>query len=199
MALPQTRAESATSNPGESTDTVSPKRIMTYSVYIRYKSDPEKIPVHMESLKVLTAKYSGFMVSFRSASMEIKIPAGRYMEFYEAIKNLDEVEYRDIHALDITDNYRNTEIRLNNARKLRERLEELLKKAQTVDDTISIEKELARVTETIEIHEAAIARYNGQVDNTSFHISFSKKSRPGPVGWIFYGLYKGIKWLIVWD
>ncbi len=153
----------------------------------------------MEYLKVLTQKYSGFLVSFGSDSMEIKIPARRYMEFYEAIKNLDEVEHRDIRALDITENYGNTEIRLNNARKLRDRLEELLKKAQSVNDAISIETELARVTETIEIHEATIARYNGQVDNTSFHISFSKKSRPGPVGWIFYGLYKGIKWLIVWD
>jgi hypothetical protein len=30
-------------------------------------------------------------------------------------------------------------------------------------------------------------------------VRFEQPTRPGPVGWIFYALYYGVKWLFVWE
>jgi hypothetical protein len=30
-------------------------------------------------------------------------------------------------------------------------------------------------------------------------VDFERPVRPGPVGWVFYGLARGVKWLFVWD
>lgn len=174
-------------------------RLITYTVNITYNSIPEKIEAHLKNLKTKTENYKGYVYKSTSRSMAIKIPAKDYKSFYNEIILLDEIFSKSITATDITDNYYNTQIRLQNALKLKNRLQELLKKANNVKDAIEIERELNRVTESIEIHEATMRRYDSQVQFTTFYIYFEEKSRPGPLGWVFYGLYEGIKWLFIWD
>jgi len=36
-------------------------------------------------------------------------------------------------------------------------------------------------------------------DAPELRVDFEKPVRPGPVGWVFYGLAKGIKWLFIWE
>ncbi len=40
---------------------------------------------------------------------------------------------------------------------------------------------------------------NSRVGMSTINLTLETPTRPGPVGWIFYGLYKGVYWLFVWD
>lgn len=178
---------------------IAQNRLITYTVNITYESYPEKIEDHLKVLKQKSNTYKGYVSQSSLSSMTIKIPAKDYKSFYDDIILIDEVSSKSITSTDITDNYYNTQIRLQNAIKLKDRLQELLNKANNVKDAIEIERELSRVTEKIEIYEASMRRYGSQLKYTTFYIYFSEKSRPGPLGWVFYGLYKGVKWLFIWD
>jgi hypothetical protein len=68
-----------------------------------------------------------------------------------------------------------------------------------VNDILSIEKELERINTEIEILEGRIKYAELSVTYSSITVRFKEKAKPGPLGWIFYGFYRGIKWLFVWN
>ncbi len=68
-----------------------------------------------------------------------------------------------------------------------------------MDEAGKVEKELERVTAEYESLKARLESLEGQVALATVHLEFRRPVRPGPVGWVFYGLGKGLKWLFVWD
>ncbi|MDR2693406.1 MAG: DUF4349 domain-containing protein, partial [Chitinispirillales bacterium] len=88
---------------------------------------------------------------------------------------------------------------LNNFKAVRDRYLALLEKAEAVDEILSIEKELERVNLEIEKLEGRIKYAEQSVSYSIITVYFRERTKPGPVGWVFYGLYYGIKWLFVWD
>jgi hypothetical protein len=64
---------------------------------------------------------------------------------------------------------------------------------------LSIEKELERINLEIERLEGRMQLAEFNVSYSNITIRFREKARPGPVGWVFYGLFRGIKWLFVWN
>jgi hypothetical protein len=44
-----------------------------------------------------------------------------------------------------------------------------------------------------------LALLESQVSLATIHLTLEKPTRPGPLGWVFYGAYRGVKWLFVWD
>jgi hypothetical protein len=89
--------------------------------------------------------------SVRSATLELRIPAGRFDEVVAGLAPLGEVDYVNISAEDVTEQYVDLEARAANARRLEGRLADLLaSRTGKLDDVLAVERELARVREEIE-------------------------------------------------
>jgi TolA-binding protein len=88
-------------------------------------------------------------------------------------------------------------MRVENAQKARKRYLELLEQATKVSDILAIEKELERLNGKIERLQGQINSFDKQVQYSSISIYFTEKVKPGPVGYIFVGLYKAVKFLFV--
>ena len=101
-------------------------------------------------------------------------------------------------AVDVTDDFYDLQVRLENARLEQSKLKELYAKAVSVDEMLKVEKELARVTTDLEVLEGRMRLMENQTSYATISVHVSKRVRPGPVGWVFFGLYKGVKWLLVW-
>jgi hypothetical protein len=55
-----------------------------------------------------------------------------------------------VNVRDVTEQFADLEIRLKNAEAVRERLQALLAKAAKIEDALAVERELERITQTIE-------------------------------------------------
>jgi predicted nuclease with TOPRIM domain len=99
----------------------------------------------------------------------------------------------------VTEAHQDLKVRLANLERVRERYLELLQRAVTVEDTLRVEKELERVTAEYESLKARLESLDNQVTLATVSLEFRRPVRPGPVGWVFYGLGKAVKWLFVWD
>lgn len=141
----------------------------------------------------------GFITRASDNSISARIPAVNLDGFLNQIKPLGKVENESKTGVDITDQYRDNVIRLENLKNLRTRYLALLEKANTVADILSIEKELERVNTEIDIMEGRVRYAEASVEYSNVTVRFTEKSKPGPIGWIFVGLYRGIKWLFVWN
>jgi hypothetical protein len=141
----------------------------------------------------------GFIVRETENYISVRIPSENMDIFINSARTLGKIENETKTGTDITDQYRDNVIRLESLKNVRDRYLSLLEKAVSVSEILGIEKELERVNTEIEIFEGRVKYAKLSVAYSEITVRFKEKAKPGPVGWIFYGLYRGIKWLFVWN
>jgi Domain of unknown function (DUF4349) len=104
----------------------------------------------------LVGASGGYVILREDNTYVFRVPAEKFDAVFEQLAALGAVAHRRVDAQDVTEEVQDLELRLRNARALRDRYEELLKRAEKVEDVLAIQKELAGVTETIERLEGQI-------------------------------------------
>jgi len=99
----------------------------------------------------------------RSASINARIPAEKLSEITSAIGGICNVTSQWEGIDDITDSYFDVEARLNTMRLQEERLLDILSKAESLEDVITLEAKLSDVRYEIESLTARIRRMDSQV------------------------------------
>lgn len=145
----------------------------------------------------LVSLHKGFVQQSSSSSLEVKVPPQELKAIISAIDNIGEITYKNISSSDITNQYYDAAIRLENLEKARKRYLDLLEKAQTVEEVLKVEKELERVNTDMEVLKGRLKRMNSEVAYSTINIYIYKKSKPGILGYPFVWLYKGVSWLFV--
>lgn len=175
---------------GESTDRVILKNAnLTVAV-----EEPDGI----QAIATQIAKqYGGYISASSLGYAGIKVKAEHLETALEELSKLGKVKSRSINTQDVTEEYTDFKIRLENAEKARNRYQELLTKATTVAEILPIEKELQRVTEDIERLTAQIDMIEHKQALSRIDFYWHKRVKPGPIGYVFVGLYKVVKVLFV--
>ena len=183
--------------PSRSAEAPGEERMITYtaSLDLRVKNNEETRKKINEQIK----NNNGFIVRETESSVIARIPSSNMDEYINFARTLGNVERETKTGTDITEQYRDNVIRLENLKTVRNRYLTLLNQANSVGDILAIEKELERVNLEIERLEGRIQHAQQNVTYSSITIRYRERTRPGPVGWVFYGLYHGVKWLFVWD
>lgn len=199
-------AEASSVSPGSTVSKISKadtstkiERVLIYNgrIYLEVKEkEHEQV---LEKLVNYTKESGGYVSSRTLRSVQMKVPSEKFKESFDFIKTLGDVDYENIYVQDITDRYTDTKIRLENAEKLQERLKGLLNRTTSVEEAVRVESELSRVTESIETLKGRMRLFQNQIAFSEISVELKTPVSPGPVGWIFYGLYKGVKWLFIWD
>lgn len=93
----------------------------------------------------------------RSATLELRIPSARFDDALAGLRALGKVERVDVSAQDVGEEYVDVSARVDNARRLEQRLVGLLAtRTGKLSDVLAVERELARVRETIERYEGRL-------------------------------------------
>lgn len=104
----------------------------------------------LDEAEKLAKELGGYLVRRNDHSITVRVPAGRFDAGLDRFVKLGDLLAREVSARDVTDEFFDTQTRLRNAEVVRERLEQLLQKAGKVEEALAVERELARVSETIE-------------------------------------------------
>jgi hypothetical protein len=131
------------------------------------------------SVEALARELGGYLAQRGDTSVTVRVPRPRFDEALGRIEKLGDVLHRNVAAEDVTDEYVDLELRLKNARAMREQLAGLLRGA-AVKDAVEIEKELAKVTEVIEQIEGRLKVMRDKVGYSSITVSF-QASAPSTV------------------
>lgn len=117
-------------------------------------------------------QWGGYVVRRQDAAVTCRIPAAGFEAALQALRAYGRVLAERLEAQDVTEEHRDLGIRLDNARRARDRLLVLLEKATVVDDLLKIEKELRRLTEEIETMEAQLQALEDRVAMATLVASF---------------------------
>ncbi len=172
-------------------------RIIIFNASLEIEvSDPEKLG---REIAGVASKFKGYVVTSGNTRAVIRVPSGSFSDALTALTSYGTVLSKQIYSKDVTEAFRDTEIRLDNKLKARNRYLELLKKAENVTAALRVEKELERLNSEIESLKGKIKRLSHLSAFSTITVNIEKEIRPGPVGYLFWGAYRVVKWLFIRD
>jgi hypothetical protein len=110
----------------------------------------------------------------RSATYVVRIPTDKFDSFLDSVGKIGKVVHRNVSGNDVTEQYIDTETRLNTLETEHTRLVDLLKKATDMTDIIKIEDKLTEIETQIEQYEGELKKMDSLVDLSTVNISVSE-------------------------
>jgi hypothetical protein len=120
----------------------------------------------------------GYIARRDDGTLTCRVPADRSTDIVTTLKGYGRVLRESMQAQDITKEYLDVEIRLDNARRARDRLLALLERADKVTDILEIEAQLRRLTEEIERTEGELRYLKDQVMMSTVTVTFAPVAPP---------------------
>jgi len=142
-------------------------------------------------------KFEGYFSEMSNERTTIRVKSESLDKVLEEISLLGEITDKNIYGNDVTTEFLDNEIRLENAEKTRIRYLELLAKANTVEEILKVEKELERLNKTIDMIKGHMNRLLHLSSYVTISIDLQQKKKPGIFGYLFVGVYESVKWLFV--
>lgn len=125
-----------------------------------------------EKVVELVEEMGGYVAHRSNERLVLRVPAGEFREALEQISALGDVLNLNWQAQDVSDEVRDLDIRLRNALELRNRLEELLDRAESVEDALKIETELERITLEIERIRGQLLSFEDRIAYSTIEVAF---------------------------
>jgi len=150
-----------------------------------------KVEEKLDEAAAMGKEHGGWIQQSTSSSLTIRVPAEKFEALLEGLQDLGDVSHKNVVGNDVTEEFFDLQIRMKNAMVLRDRFIALLAQAKSVEASIAIEKELARLTEQIERMKGRSRFLRDQSAYSTITIDFQPKQasvRPGriplPFDWL---------------
>ena len=145
------------------------------------------LPLTESKVQALLAKRQGKMDASnvtldsngrRNGTYTLRLPVGQLRDFVAELAAIPDVvvRQRNLSAQDVTEEFVDISARLENMQRHETRLREILAKANTVDEILKVEKELASVRGQIESTTGRIKALSGRIDLSTVSLRISEVS-----------------------
>ena len=148
----------------------------------------------IQRLTTLATEARGFVATQSSAKLPngklqgtvvVKVVPENLESFLQKARTLGELKNQTLGTQDVTKAYLDTDARMRNAQRMEARLLEMLeKKTGKVSDLLEVEKELARVRESIEQMQGELKYYDALVQYATVTISLAEKDLDEPAAFL---------------
>lgn len=164
-----------------------------------------------QGLEQLTKSYKGFLAHKdlgsnpglpRSAVWTVRVPVEAFPAFMKDVETLGEVHRSRIDSEDVTEQFYDTQERIKNLKAEGESLRELLKKANSIKDTLDVREQLSKVTADLDVLEGQLKRLDNLSALSTVTLNVREKKDYVPVeppsfgstiGAVFVG---SLRWLL---
>jgi hypothetical protein len=160
----------------------------------------------MAELRRIARRVGGFVADasvqsgrnqLRQATLELKVPSSRFDELTEGLQPIGRLEFVNVGAEDVSEEFVDLSARIANGRRLEDRLVELLRtRTGKLADVLSVERELARVREEIERMEGRLRFLKAGAQLSTLSVSLHEpvpivaSHGPGPIAEAFRAAWR---------
>lgn len=169
-------------NPAQDPSLQGPMIIRTGQASVEVDS----LEIAVSQVQALARRLGGYLANsqmqlggaqYRAATLELKVPAPHWDELLAGLQPLGKVEFVNVSAQDVGEEFTDVTARVANARKLEGRLIELLAtRTGKLSDVLEIERELARVREEIERMEGRLRYLKAHAATSTLSLTVHEKA-----------------------
>jgi hypothetical protein len=148
----------------------------------------DSLEASMANLRRLVLRVGGFVGDasvqsgrnqLRSATLQLKVPADRFDDLTEGLSPLGKVQFVNVGAQDVSEEFVDLTARVANGHRLEERLIDLLRtRTGKLQDVLQVERELARVREEIERMEGRLRFLKSRAQMSTLSVNLFE---PAPI------------------
>jgi hypothetical protein len=177
LAVPEAMEEPGKAPSDDSAGTASGQKLIR-NAWLELEST--EFDEASRALKELTEEFGGYFENSSVANYKdgarwgdytVRIPAERFDAFLEQAGTLCHLTWQEMSQEDISEVYYDTAGRLETQKIKLERLQELLSKAEKMEDIITLESAISETEWMIEDLSGTLRRYDGKVDYATVHIN----------------------------
>ena len=173
-------------------------RSLVRSATLRMTVDgAEEAAEALDAAGALATALGGYVEREGPREAVLRVPDGRLDDALRQLAALGDADRPEVLVQDVTDQAVDLRVRLTNARALQGRLRDLLDRAESVEDVLAVERELARVTTEVERLAGQLQALEDRVALSAVRLEVREAVRPGPLGYVLVGAYEAVKWLFV--
>lgn len=110
----------------------------------------EDVTKAIDAVERIAKRSGGYLVVRQDNRITVRVPSGKLDPALEQVMELGDVLHKNVSIEDVTDLYFDLQTRMKNLEVVKKRLEELLEKARTVDESLAVQRQLERVTTELE-------------------------------------------------
>lgn len=136
---------------------------------------------HVESEYTYGTKPEAYGAAGRSSELVLRVPADKYDYFTGLLSGIGKVTSKRQSADDISEDYYDNDARIEMYEKRYERLKEYLAKAETVEDAITIEREISQVLYDLDSLKGTKRHYDELVDLCTISVNLNEIVKPSEV------------------
>ncbi len=151
--------------PGTGGGDQAQKRLRVYSAELEMAVT--SVNTSRESLIDLAEEAGGYVESSSMNYVVLRVPAADFESVLARVESIGTVLARSVRTADVTDQFSDLERRIDLAERTRERLYDLLDRADETEERVKILREIRRLTEEIE-------RLRGELESLDQLIRFSR-------------------------
>jgi len=159
-------AKKSADDGGKKDDAQNPAFLIMYTGDVNMAVDDGKVSATIDKIVDVAESEGGHLSGRKDQSVQVRIPSARFREALSKVSELGEVLHQSVAAEDVSEEYHDAEVRLSNLKATRQRLQDFLAKAPNVNDMLTLERELERVSMDID-------RIEGRMRYLREHAAFS--------------------------
>ena len=158
---------SATTDAGKKAENAqSPDFLIMYNGDVSMMVDDGKVSSTLDKIIDASESAGGHLGTRRDLGVTIRVPSVHFREVLSKIGELGEITHQSITAEDVSEEYHDAEVRLVNMKAAQKRLQEFLAKSANMNDMLTLERELERISMDID-------RVEGRMRFLKEHVAFS--------------------------
>jgi hypothetical protein len=144
----------------------SPDFLIMYNGDVAMTVDDGKVASVLDKIIDLSEGAGGHLGTRRDLGVTVRVPSVRFRETLAKIGELGEITHQSITAEDVSEEFHDAEVRLANMKASQKRLQEFLAKSANMNDMLTLERELERISMDID-------RVEGRMRFLKEHVAFS--------------------------
>ena len=130
------------------------ERMVHYDGWMRLRVT--RVQDTLDAVAKLAEDVGGKVERMAGGSITVAVPVASFESSFAAMAELGDLLDKSITATDITDQFTSTELRLRTAETTRTRLQELLARATDENEKLQLLREIARLTEQIDLLQSQV-------------------------------------------
>lgn len=182
-------AKNAPATPVKPGDTRSAKNagptsraaVIIYQGDLKMAADEDSIPKTIDKIVDVAESLGGHIAGRKDQSVQIKVPSASFRDAMTKIEAIGGVTNRSVSAEDVSEEFHDLEVRLTNLRTTRTRLQDFMGKAASIQDMLTVEKELERVAQEIDRIEGRLEFLRTRAAMSVISVALTPKPKSSPV------------------
>lgn len=130
-----------------------PAPMLIYTADIDLMTARDQVSATLDRVIEAATSMGGYLLRRTDTSVQVRLPSARFREGMRRVEGFGDVLHRSVSAQDVSEEFADLEVRLQNLRAVRRRLEEFLTRAGSMAEALQVERELERITREIDTIE----------------------------------------------